>query len=75
MTPAELSAAILDAVAASVRAGEFDVPVPADAQVERPKSPEYGDYTTNLALRLAKPAARPKPATRAKRTPRGKSAK
>ncbi|MDT4997866.1 MAG: arginyl-tRNA synthetase [Pseudonocardiales bacterium] len=59
MTPAELSAAILDAVAASVRAGEFDVPVPADAQVERPKSPEYGDYTTNLALRLAKPAARP----------------
>ena len=27
--------------------------------IERPKNPEHGDYSTNVALRLAKPAGKP----------------
>jgi arginyl-tRNA synthetase len=59
VVPAELSAAVLDAVRAAVAAGELAVPVPETAVIERPRSREHGDYATNIALRLAKPAARP----------------
>ncbi|MFL5910138.1 MAG: arginine--tRNA ligase, partial [Gaiellaceae bacterium] len=59
MTPAELSTAVRDAVRASVQAGELAVPVPDTVVVERPRSREHGDYATNVALRLAKPAGRP----------------
>src|SRR6266550_2750664 len=59
MAPAELSAAVLDAVRRAVDAGDLAVPVPESAVVERPKSREHGDYATNVALRLAKPAGRP----------------
>jgi len=59
VTPAELSAAVLDAVRAAVEAGDLAVPVPDTASVERPRNREHGDYATNVALRLAKPAGRP----------------
>jgi arginyl-tRNA synthetase len=59
VVPAELSAVVLDAVQAAVAAGELAVPVPDTAVVERPRSREHGDYATNIALRLAKPAGRP----------------
>ena len=59
VTPAELSAAVLDAVRATVEAGDLTVPVPDTAVVERPRSREHGDYATNVALRLARPAGRP----------------
>jgi arginyl-tRNA synthetase len=59
VTPAELSTAVLDAVRAAVDAGDLGVPVPDTAVVERPKSREHGDYATNVALRLARPAGRP----------------
>jgi len=59
MAPDELSAAVLDAVRRAVEAGDLAVPVPETAVVERPKSREHGDYATNIALRLAKPAGRP----------------
>ena len=59
VTPEELSTAVLDAVRAAVDAGDLSVPVPDSAVVERPKSREHGDYATNVALRLAKPAGRP----------------
>jgi arginyl-tRNA synthetase len=39
--------------------GELAVEVPDEVVVERPKNPEHGDYATNAALRLAKPAGRP----------------
>jgi arginyl-tRNA synthetase len=42
-----------------VDAGDLAVSVPDSAVVERPKSREHGDYATNVALRLAKPAGRP----------------
>jgi arginyl-tRNA synthetase len=59
VTPAELSAALLTVVSAAVDAGELTVAVPASVSVERPKQREHGDYATNLALVLAKPAGRP----------------
>ena len=59
MTPAELSTTVLEAVRAAVEAGDLAVPVPDTVVVERPKSREHGDYATNVALRLAKPAGRP----------------
>ena len=65
MTPAELSAVVLAALDAVVAEGELtlaDGGRPADSahvSVERPKNREHGDYATNLALVLAKPAGRP----------------
>jgi arginyl-tRNA synthetase len=59
VTPADLTTAIKDAIAAAVQAGELALLVPAEVQVERPKVREHGDYATNVALRLAKGAGRP----------------
>jgi arginyl-tRNA synthetase len=59
VTPVELAEAVRAAVAACAAAGEFAVEVPADVVVERPKNPEHGDYATNVAMRLAKAAAKP----------------
>ncbi|HEV7203817.1 MAG TPA: arginine--tRNA ligase [Jatrophihabitans sp.] len=59
MTPADLATVIRDCVATAVAAGDFAGDAPADVVVERPKNPEHGDYATNVALRLAKPAGRP----------------
>ncbi|MGY1821087.1 arginine--tRNA ligase [Geodermatophilus sp. SYSU D00079] len=59
MTPEQLRDVVRTAVAAAVDRGVLSVEVPADVLVERPKNPEHGDYATNVALRLAKPAGRP----------------
>ncbi|MGR6965731.1 arginine--tRNA ligase [Geodermatophilus sp. URMC 61] len=59
MTPEQLRNVVRTAVAAAVERGALAVPVPEDVVVERPKNPEHGDYATNVALRLAKPAGRP----------------
>ncbi len=59
MSPDELSAAVLAAVEASLAAGEFAGPRPSEIVLERPKNREHGDYTTNIAMRLAKAAGRP----------------
>ncbi|WP_100498257.1 arginine--tRNA ligase [Geodermatophilus chilensis] len=59
MTPEQLQAAVRTAVGAVVERGALSVEVPAEVVVERPKNPEHGDYATNVALRLAKPAGRP----------------
>ena len=56
MTPLELGAAVRGAVASAVEAGELTVDVPASVSVDRPRSPEHGDYATSIALQLAKPA-------------------
>jgi len=47
------------AIRAAVTAGELAVEVPAQAGIERPKNKDHGDYATNVALQLAKPAGRP----------------
>ncbi|TWH74047.1 arginyl-tRNA synthetase [Modestobacter roseus] len=59
VTPEQLSDVVRSAVAAAVERGDLAVAVPEDVVIERPKNPEHGDYATNVALRLAKPAARP----------------
>ena len=59
MTPADVSSAVVAAIRAAVAAGELPVDVPAQAAVERPKNRDHGDYATNVALQLAKPAGRP----------------
>jgi arginyl-tRNA synthetase len=59
MDPVALSAAVRAAVAACLAAGEFAGAVPDDVVIERPRNPEHGDYATNVAMRLAKPAGKP----------------
>jgi arginyl-tRNA synthetase len=58
VTPAELSRLVRDCVAAAIEAGDFAGSAPAEVVIERPKNPEHGDYATNVAMRLAKPAGR-----------------
>ncbi|WP_432511641.1 arginine--tRNA ligase [Kineococcus sp. SYSU DK001] len=62
MTPAELSAALRDALTTAVAAGELSLDpadVPAEVRVERPKNRDHGDWATNVALQLAKKVGRP----------------
>jgi arginyl-tRNA synthetase len=59
VTPADLAAAVGAAVSQCAAAGEFTVLELPDIVIERPKNPEHGDYSTNVALRLAKPAGKP----------------
>jgi arginyl-tRNA synthetase len=64
VTPADLALAVASAVRGAVEAGELpgevaDILAAEPVTVERPKVKEHGDYATNVALRLAKPAGRP----------------
>lgn len=58
MTPVELSRTVLCAVRRAVDAGELSVAVPARAVVVPPGPGGTGDYATNIALQLARPAGR-----------------
>ncbi|GAB2675098.1 arginine--tRNA ligase [Thalassiella azotivora] len=59
MTPAELSTAVRDVLAAAVAEGAVTLEVPAEVRVERPRSREHGDWATNVAMQLAKKAGVP----------------
>jgi arginyl-tRNA synthetase len=59
VTPADVSTAVVAAIRAAVSAGELAVEPPPEVTIERPKSRDHGDYATNAALQLAKPAGRP----------------
>ncbi|MEU5192645.1 ArgS-related anticodon-binding protein NrtL [Streptomyces scabiei] len=59
MTPVELSRTVLRAVRRAVEDGELSVAVPARAVVTPPGPGGSGDYATNIALQLARPAGRP----------------
>ena len=55
MTPDQLAEAVLDAArVALTERGLESAQLPAAASVERPRNPEHGDYSTNLALQVAK---------------------
>ena len=56
MTPEQLSAAIRAALVSAVDAGDLTVDVPAAVRVERPRNRDHGDWSTNVALQLAKGA-------------------
>ncbi|MGW3628631.1 ArgS-related anticodon-binding protein NrtL [Streptomyces sp. NPDC005122] len=58
MTPVELSRTVLRAVRRAVDAGELSVAVPMRAMVAPPGPGGCGDYATNIALQLARPAGR-----------------
>ncbi|MFI6250216.1 ArgS-related anticodon-binding protein NrtL [Streptomyces sp. NPDC051016] len=59
MTPVELSRTVLRAVRRAVDDGELSVSVPEWAAVTPPGPGGCGDYATNIALRLARPAGQP----------------
>jgi len=59
VTPEQLQDVVGTAVRVVVDRGALPVEVPAEVVIERPRNPEHGDYATNVALRLAKPAGRP----------------
>ncbi|MFI1733025.1 ArgS-related anticodon-binding protein NrtL [Streptomyces acidicola] len=59
MTPVELSRTVLRAVRRAVDEGELSVAVPARVVVTPPGPGGRGDYATNIALQLARPAGRP----------------
>ncbi|MEI7442471.1 MAG: arginine--tRNA ligase [Actinomycetes bacterium] len=56
MTPQELAAQIREAVLAAVAAGSLVLEsgdVPAQIVVDRPKNPEHGDWSTNVAMQIS----------------------
>ncbi|SMQ18939.1 arginyl-tRNA synthetase [Streptomyces sp. Ag82_O1-12] len=59
MTPVELSRTVLHAVRRAVDEGELSVTVPERAVVAPPGPGGCGDYATNVALQLARPAGQP----------------
>lgn len=59
MTPVELSRTVLRAVRRAVDSGELSVTVPGRAVVTPPGPGGCGDFATNIALQLARPAGQP----------------
>jgi arginyl-tRNA synthetase len=59
VTPEDLSLAIRTVLTQSAENGELSAPVPAEVRVERPRNREHGDWSTNIALQLAKAAGVP----------------
>jgi len=60
VTPEQLAEAVTRALAGAVADGSLTLHdgVPTDVRVERPRQAGFGDYATNVAMRLAKPAGR-----------------
>ncbi|WIM68610.1 arginine--tRNA ligase [Corynebacterium breve] len=57
MTPADLAATIKDSTVSVLKAHDLDASVvPETVTVERPRNPEHGDYSTNIAMQVAKKA-------------------
>ncbi|MFF9484153.1 ArgS-related anticodon-binding protein NrtL [Streptomyces sp. NPDC014676] len=59
MTPVELSRTVLHAVRRAVDEGELRVALPEKVLVAPPRPGGCGDYATNVALQLARPAGQP----------------
>jgi len=56
MTPDDLAVAIAAALDAAVAAGELVLEMRPEIKVDRPKNREHGDWATNVAMQVAKPA-------------------
>jgi arginyl-tRNA synthetase len=59
VTPEDLSFAVRAVLTDAVSAGELAVAVPDTVTVERPRNRQHGDWSTNVALQLAKGAGLP----------------
>ena len=56
MTPEQLELAIRTSLAEAIAVGEISGDAPDEVRVERPRSREHGDWSTNVALQIAKGA-------------------
>lgn len=54
-----LAAQIQDALAALVVQGELACEIPGEIRLERPKNRDHGDYSSSIALQMAKGSGRP----------------
>jgi arginyl-tRNA synthetase len=59
VTPEDLAFAVRTVLSDAVSAGELTVAVPDTVTVERPRNRDHGDWSTNVALQLAKGAGLP----------------
>jgi arginyl-tRNA synthetase len=59
VTPEQLATAITSVLDAAVTAGDLSIEVPREVRVERPRNRDHGDWSTNVALQLAKQAGMP----------------
>jgi arginyl-tRNA synthetase len=59
VTPEQLALAIRTALTDAVAAGDFSVDVPDEVRIERPRGRDHGDWSTNVALQIAKGAGIP----------------
>ncbi len=62
MTPEDLAQLVLESAHAAIASGTLACDasaVPADTKVDRPKSREHGDWASNIAMQMAKPAGLP----------------
>ena len=59
MTPEELKDALASALAAVSSSTGSEIAAPASLVVERPKNRDHGDWSSNIALQLAKSAGMP----------------
>jgi arginyl-tRNA synthetase len=53
MTPEQLSDQVQSAIEGLIATGEFEFTQDFEIRIERPKNPEFGDYSSNVALLLA----------------------
>ena len=59
VTPEQLALAIRAALVEAVAAGDFAVDLPDEVRIERPRNRDHGDWSTNVALQIAKGAGMP----------------
>jgi arginyl-tRNA synthetase len=59
VTPELLALAIRTALVDAVAAGELAVDVPGEVRIERTRNRDHGDWSTNVALQIAKSAGMP----------------
>ncbi|MEU2711446.1 arginine--tRNA ligase [Streptomyces sp. NPDC007205] len=59
MTPADLAAVISDGIHTAIHSGRISAQVPEEIRAERPRHRGHGDYSTSVALQLAKSAGLP----------------
>ncbi|MFI6358819.1 arginine--tRNA ligase [Streptomyces sp. NPDC050743] len=59
MTPADLAAVVTDGIHTAIQSGRISAEAPEEIRVERPRHRGHGDYSTNVALQLAKSAGMP----------------
>jgi arginyl-tRNA synthetase len=58
LTPEQLSELIAGAVATMARRNGFELSIPENIVVERPKNRDHGDWATNIAMQLSKQAGK-----------------